>query len=426
MKIKNLKAKGFGKFIDLEIEFDGQITKLVGANGSGKTSILYMIWAALKGIAEKDRDGQLIGERFRFISNGKSADLELTLFDEDKQAEIKVSNHITAAGNHISFKAPDDYPISDEWLKNLLSVAFLSAKNFTALAPQEQALLLGIDTSEYDEAIAEIKQEYTLLNRDYRNYGELEPVEPVEAVSVSALLEEKEGFDNFNLDQRQHAQAIKNINSEIVAIQGNIYSLEEKLSEHKNLLDETRKAFADMGLPKEEKDTSAIKQQIQDAESINERATKFGLWKDRNAEKELKKKELDKNKFAQANSLKERLEYIKLFDFGFSGLTVGEDGSLLLDGRPIAEPYFSKGELELIVAKLYASQNPEFKVRFIDDFELLDEDNQEKILKELLEAGFQVITAEVGKESKGFVNTVLLRECRVVESYKEDKQKKLL
>ncbi len=127
MKIKNLKAKGFGKFTDLEIEFDGQITKLIGANGSGKTSILYMIWAALKGIAEKDRDGQLIGERFRFISNGKSADIELTLFDEDKQAEIKVRNHITAGGNHISFKAPEDYPISDKWLKNLLSVAFLSA-----------------------------------------------------------------------------------------------------------------------------------------------------------------------------------------------------------------------------------------------------------------------------------------------------------
>lgn len=418
MKIKNLKAKGFGNFTNLEIEFDGQITRLVGANGSGKTSILYMIWAALKGIAEKDRDGQLIGERFRFISNGKSADLELTLFDEDKKAEIKVSNHITAAGNHISFKAPDDYPISDEWLKNLLSVAFLSAKNFTALKSQEQALLLGIDTSEFDQAIAELKQEYTLLNRDYRNYGELEPVDPVEAVSISALLKQKEEIDTSN-------RVIENNRAKRENSQNEINSINLQIEALILMREKWHKEFESTIVPGKHKSTTGIEAQIQGAESINERATKYEIWKERNAEKELKKKEFQDNKLGQALSITERLDYIKQFNFGFSGLTVDEDGSLLLDGRPIKEPYFSKGELELIVAKLYASQNPEFKVRFIDDFELLDEDNQEKILKELLDAGFQVITAEVGKESKGS-NTVLLRECEIVESYEEDKQEKLL
>ena len=141
-------------------------------------------------------------------------------------------------------------------------------------------------------------------------------------------------------------------------------------------------------------------------------------------EKESIKKELEDNKRKQDKVGQERLNYIKSFNFGFSGLEVDDSGGLLLNGRPVKDQYFSKGELEIIVAKLYASLNPDLKVRFIDDFDLLDDDNQIKILDELLKDGFQIITAEVGtKVVKD--NTILLRECALVKSY-EDSKKSLL
>ena len=68
MKIKSLKLTNFAKFTDFEIEFDGNITRLVGLNGDGKTTVgLNAIWAGIKGISLKCKDGQLFGDRFRFI-----------------------------------------------------------------------------------------------------------------------------------------------------------------------------------------------------------------------------------------------------------------------------------------------------------------------------------------------------------------------
>jgi predicted ATP-binding protein involved in virulence len=105
MKIKKLKLKNFAKFTDFEIEFNENITRLVGFNGSGKTTIgLTAIWAGLKGIAEKSKDS-LFGERFRFIGPGKaSSDIEIILKDEIKNVEIKVKNHITNQTNCYYFK----------------------------------------------------------------------------------------------------------------------------------------------------------------------------------------------------------------------------------------------------------------------------------------------------------------------------------
>ena len=80
-------------------------------------------------------------------------------------------------------------------------------------------------------------------------------------------------------------------------------------------------------------------------------------------------------------------------------------------GRPIREPYF-KGELEVIVAKIASSIKSEWKTRFIDDFDLLDEVKQEKLLKELIDAGYQVITAEVGTAATKD-GSIVLRECKV-------------
>jgi hypothetical protein len=83
-----------------------------------------------------------------------------------------------------------------------------------------------------------------------------------------------------------------------------------------------------------------------------------------------------------------------------------------LNSRPIKEPYYSKGELEVIVAKIASSIKSEWKTRFIDDFDLLDEVKQEKLLKELIEAGYQVITAEVDTTATKD-GSIVLRECKV-------------
>lgn len=416
MKIKKLKLKNFAKFTDFEIEFNENITRLVGFNGSGKTTIgLTAIWAGLKGIAEKSKDS-LFGERFRFIGPEKaSSDIEIILKDEIKNVEIKVKNHITNQTNNITFKAPDGYKLSNDWINNLLSVAFLSAKNFTMLNSKEQALLLGIDTSDIDEKIKKEKDEFTLLNRDLKNIGDVNFVEKFEKVSISELLHEKQNIEQFNSNQdiladdiMKHEKLLSDLENEKNDLLNRLELLEKRIENGKEKIKTLQQ-------PEQKKDLTEIISKIENAENINIKHNKYLDFVEKSNKRDDLISEIESNKRKQSDLKKKRIDFIKSFHLPYDGLEINDKGELLLNSRPIKEPYFSKGELELIVARLYKSKNPELKLRFIDDFELLDENNQEKIITELINDGFQVITAEVGEKSEK-ENVIILRECSILNN----------
>jgi DNA repair exonuclease SbcCD ATPase subunit len=413
MKIKSLKLNNFAQFTDFECEFDGKVTRLVGVNGSGKTTIgLTSVWAGLKGIAETNKDGQLIGERFRFIGPKKAtADIELVLFDEQKNFEVSVKNHISKQSNSITFEAPKGCGLGDDWLKSLLSAAFLSAKNFTQLSPKEQALLLGIDVSKFDAEIKDLKGEYTLINRDIKAFGEIPQVAKAEKVSVAELIKQKDTIAAHNQEQHTRQANINFANQTIGQLEAKEKELRAQLTSIQAQIISNKAVLETIPKPEVSQDATEIVAAIANAEQTNAQADLYTRTEQKRSQKAAKEKELADNKAQQEEAAQKRLDYIKGFDFGFEGLGVDDDGGLLLNGRPIKEPYFSKGELEIIVAKLYVSKNPALKVRFIDDFEALDKENQESLVSELLEAGFQVITAEVGEDTSK-ENTILLRECK--------------
>ena len=419
MKIKKIELKNFINFNDFEIEFNDSITRLIGANGAGKTTLgLTAILAAFKGIAERSKEGQITGERYKFIGPyGKSSDIIVTIVDtEYGNAEIKVKNHLTKDANAIVFEAQEGYPFDQEKFSNILSLAFMSAKNFTSLSSKEQALALGIDTTTHDNKIKKIKDDYTYINREFKNLGELIEVEKVDKVSVFELIKEKELIDNFNreqdniekdMDDARHAfKVLKEEEKDLIR---KFAEIQVKIKDH--ILDMSR-----MDKPQAKRSAEAISIRIANSEDINDKAAAYEAYLTKKINKEAKQKEIDKNRSELAIVENEKLNFIKTFKMPFKNLTVDEDGQLLLQGRQIKQEYFSKGELEMIVAKLHMAINPEFKVRFIDDFELLDEDNQKELLLKLTEAGFQILTAEVGKTKKGD-NSFLLKESKLVDSY---------
>lgn len=432
-KLKEVILKNFGKFADFKIEYNDKVTHLVGVNGSGKTTVtLTAIQACIKGIADRVKDGQLYGERFRFIGNNKAtADIELVLLDEVDNVEIKIKNNISKTGNKITFEAPKGYNLGENWLNDFLNVAFLSAKHFTQLDGKEQALLLGIDTSKYDDEIKEIKTEYSLVNRELKNIGAIQEVEKVDKVSVSDLIKHRDKILKHNEEQQKIQNKIidiqENINllsTQTTEITNKINILENELKRKMNEIDLKKNELLNIPKPSLKQTTSEIDDQIKNAESINIKANDYEEYLKKLKQKESKQNELEAVKQKGIAKKDEKLEYIKSFDFKFSELTVDENGGLLLEGKPIKEPYFSKGELERIVAKLYISLNPDFKVRFCDDFDLIDPDNQIKLLKHLTDQGFQVITANVGKVAKN-ENTIILKDCKIVDSY-DSEEKEIL
>ena len=70
--------------------------------------------------------------------------------------------------------------------------------------------------------------------------------------------------------------------------------------------------------------------------------------------------------------------------------------------------------------KLAAAASPKLKYVFIPDSQSIDRKNREKLFAELVEAGFQVVAEYVDTEKQEDHGSILLKESKVVESYKDD------
>jgi hypothetical protein len=162
-----------------------------------------------------------------------------------------------------------------------------------------------------------------------------------------------------------------------------------------------------------------INKAIADIVESNELYFKYETYKTSVAERDEFQEYLDKNLQLQKDIQDERAKYLQSKSFGIKGLQIDEAGNLTKDGKLIRMPYFSKGELEILVARIAMNLNPELKVRFIDDFEMLDDVNQEKLIKNLMKKGFQIITATVGNKKKD-EKSVLLRACKVSDGSKSE------
>lgn len=465
MKIKEITLNNFAKYDQVTVSFDENITYLVGKNGSGKSTLgITAIWFLFQGIAEKASGGNnpLIGERFRFIGpKAASAKGQMILHDEKTGADIKVMRKLTKSGSDLSFEAPDGYNLDQQWLTDLFNIFLIAPKKFCELSPKEQAKALGINMKKFDDEIADLKQKYTGVNAVYRSFGELAEVVKVEKVDVATLQAQKEEvknrLNNLYLENKKKndearkawERECKIIDDECSKFNNQQIALDNLLMEvnhARSVLEdagydglEVTKWIDSLGKPAEQKvsenlhpaeptyipelpdraELDAIDQQIIDAGRINEQALLYEQYLQKKSQKDAKEKELKANKDAQAAKEGERLEYIKSFKFPFSNLTVGEDGELLLNGKPIKAEYFSTGELLKIIPVLIATTQPELKYVFLQDFNLMDEDKQKEIEDYLTGKGFQLVVELVGKSKLTDKNCILLRDNIVVENYEE-------
>jgi len=469
MKIKEISLNNFANYGKVTINLDPNVNYYVGKNGSGKSTLgLTGVQAIFQGIAEKATNGTspVIAERFRFIGNaGATSKNHIILIDEKNgNAEIKISRKITKTGSELQIEAPDSYgQLDQEWLNSLFNIFLISPKRFLELSAKDQAKALGIDTKQFDDKLAAKKKEFTEINAVYRSFGELAEVEKVDRVDVSALQAQKsEIADKLNakyLENKKANEATKKaweaacdvVDSECNEFNNKQIILANTIEQANKLYSqleglgyggyEVSEWIKSLGQPEETKNSEqlypaeptyiielpdraeldAIDQQIIAAGETNNNALLYEQYLQKKAQKEAKEAELKANKEAQTKIETERLEYIKSFKFPFSNLTVGEDGELLLNGKPIKAEYFSTGELLKIIPVLIATTQPELKYVFLQDFNLMDDEKQKEIEEYLTGKGFQLVVEMVGKTKVADKNCILLRDNVVVDNYEEAK-----
>lgn len=432
MKIEKLRLKNFAQFEDFEIVFNNGITNLVGMNGDGKTTVgLTALWAGFRGIAEKGTSGALPGQRFRFITKGKkSLDVEITLRDELTQKIILLKRHITKSTNTITIHPEDGVQIDRQYVENLFSVSFLSATHFSALTGKEQAAAMGIDTLVFDKDLKDKKEDAQGYRRDIKKIGDLVPVAECTKKDIGVLYENQKKATEHNTEQARLTAQLSTWRDKITDVNGDIdeeirvfdaykANHEKKVSDLNEIrinASITVKEFPPINDPI---DLEPIEEEIKTIVESNQKYYAYETYKNDVEELSELQEYLEQNLELQKDIQDERAKYLQSKSFGIKCLQIDEDGNLTKDGKLIREPYFSRGELEVLVARIGMNLNPELKVRFIDNFDLIDDDNQEKLIKHLTKKGFQIITATVGREKKDN-NSVLLRECKLVTGPVDD------
>jgi hypothetical protein len=462
--LSGAKLKNIFGFENIECKFNSGVNYIYGKNGAGKSSLtLSGLWACIKGIAEQG--DKFISSRFRCIGkNGASGDMEYEFTDVGNGGKFVIRNHVTKAANKITFQAVEGNPLPDDFLDDFFNVSLLSARNFCRLSGVEQAIALGIDTSTFDENIKNLKEERRIENRIIKDSGVLEEVEKVKPVDIEALKRKKNEIANklnaLYSKNREHNQKLRNeyetARQAKMARKEKHEEVQEKAQARIDAAEGAMVTLVSLGyegmevrlwinaLPKPEKFTTkeikepeyieempddaelkAVEAEIEAAYETNEKAKKYSDYLAKLSAIKVRQKTIADLNTKIEQEEKERTNYITGKKFPFSGMTTDENGCLLFKDRPINESYYSKGELEIIVAKLAASQNPLFKTRFIDEFGILDPDNQKKLVDDLIAEGFQVIVSIPGERVE-HDNAIVLRDCKIVDETNNDERPELL
>ena len=425
MKIKSIKLENFAKCSHIEVSFDKNITYLIGENGAGKTTLgLDAIWFLFQGIAEKSSksNNPFIAERFRFIGeNGASAKGEMVLFDETLKVKIKVIRKLTKDGTFVTFEAPSNMTLNQEWLNDLFNVFLISPRSFLALDSKKQSEVLGINTSKFDTELENLKAEHTYINRELKNIGEIQAVESVEKIDITSLIERKNDIINFNDKQKELQQnIIKNKEKLILCEQEYEELLKQKtlldleINKAKNKRDAGVKYISNLPTPEKLTNSEDIDNKIKEATLNNDKNINYEHYLQQKQKYDLKVSELNNNKKKQSETIRDRIDYIRSKKLPFDNLEINEKGELLLSGKPIKEQYFATGELLKIVPVLISSLNPELKYVFIQQFNLLDEKQQKIVEEYLVGKGFQLVAEIVGEKEVENKHCIVLKDMHLV------------
>ena len=432
MKLTEISVKNFVLFDEAKIIIGDKVTRLIGANGTGKTTIINGFWSAIKGISERPKEGQLYGERYRFLKNPeKSSTALIRLYDEILKTEIIIQNTITNNNNSIVITSSDGRKLDQSFCDNLLNTLFLSSDMFNSLDSQQQAKAIGIDLKEIDKKILEVKRNITEQKKTTIRFEDMAnkiAIEKHEQKCEKETLSKISTLDEENKKVEQAEKELAKKENEVILLKeklrtnnGSIQSkkdrinkLKEEISECEmdiltlseinlvveNQLNQYLEEVSIANIPEKQK-MDVLYTELSAIRDNNKNALKYLEYQKRLEDVQLERKKLAELNDRKDNLLQERNEQMK--EFSEIGIDVNEDGILTYQGKPIKKNYFSTGEYERIVTDLFILSNPQLKVRFLQNYSMLDEKNQTEIVNDLLKKGFQVITEEVSEQSEMIV-----------------------
>ena len=107
MRVTALSVKNVRTHKSMQVQFDSNITLIIGKNGSGKTTLLEAVYIALRGKSFKDSDDAILrrqGKWYRIDAHTTAGD-RTTVYDV--RTERKKKTHTIDGKQHARMPARD-------------------------------------------------------------------------------------------------------------------------------------------------------------------------------------------------------------------------------------------------------------------------------------------------------------------------------
>jgi DNA repair exonuclease SbcCD ATPase subunit len=415
MKILSLEAENFMRLRIVRIDSQGRnLVQITGKNGSGKTSILNAIYAALAGAK---------GAPVKPIREGaESAIIRLDL------GEVTVTRRFTKKSTSLIVEAADGsrFPNPQSMLDSLLGAMSFDPLEFSRLKSREQLeqlrslVNLDVDLDALDRANEGDYNARTLYNRDVKSIqARLDATPaitqlPEQPADVTALLEQLEMANDLNKQTALENAAIASKNTQIQVLANNIDSFKRDIGRLQKEIAAKQGQIAEAGAQKaaleaevanasrgEEIDTAWLRQEIaqaQDQQCVYD-AHKQAMDARANLSRELEAAKAKSEQCTKNIELRDERKRTAIASakMPVEGLGFG-DGEVLWNGLPLSQA--SDAEQLRISVAIAMQMNPKLRVLRIRDGSLLDS-NSMKLLEDMLDAeDYQAWVERVEEDGK--------------------------
>lgn len=240
MKIIKLTAENIKKLVAVEITPKGDVVRITGKNGAGKSSILDAIMWALGGADTIQSKPIREGESKAIVT------LDL--------GDFIVVRRFTETGSYLDVKTKDGakYPSPQSILDELVGRLSFDPLAFMRMSPAAQTEILrdltGVDTRELDERFQIVYEERRDINRDGKGAivvadqaamkaPEADPGEEKSPQEVLARIQKAQDINTGNAERRREANEA-NLHVDNLAL--SVADMQEQLIEARNRVTEAR------------------------------------------------------------------------------------------------------------------------------------------------------------------------------------------
>ena len=400
-KILSLRASNFKAISVVGIDTNGENVILSGKNGSGKTSTMDAIWAAL----QNSKASKTISNP---IKNGEA----------DAVAVVELDNYIVTrkwngeSGRSsivITDKEGNKQTSPQTILDNIIGDLSFDPQEFSSMndKPRYEVMLSlsGVNVDEHDAIIKAAYDERTIANRkvkDLVSQGRAMPRYddswPTERVSISELNKElndlrehKDTIRKFNNYALVIENSISQTSSDIAQIKSDIEALQLKLSTNLVELETLKDIKSSLVQPSNwsGKTEEVILSEINNFEDLNKKADDRAKYLEMKESYDRANEEALRLTEAYEAAKKAKLDALVDANYPIDGLFLDADSEqVMYKGVPWGD--LSTGERLKTATAMAMAMNPDLKVIFLRDASLLDDDSITAIKQMACDGGYQI------------------------------------